>query len=51
VTNPPFDSDLAEVLSAETDEIYVGARLPDPSAKTVLLAESNRIVKDFYAPS
>ena len=43
------DSGIVDIATnSEMDEIYVGARLLDPSGKTVSLVESNRIVKDFY---
>jgi hypothetical protein len=41
------DSVLDSLADSESDEIYVGARLLDPSGKTVSLAESNRIVDNF----
>jgi hypothetical protein len=42
------DSGFVDSLTdSDADEIYVGARLLDPSGKTVSLVESNRIVDYF----
>jgi hypothetical protein len=41
------DGIVDTVADTDTDEIYVGARLLDPSGKTVSLAESNRIENGF----